>query len=443
MQGFVRFSQVNSGSLRFSQVSEFGLGLFGLSATCWDHLQQMDLPTDFPKSLENNFRQTYYKSGMLPNRVTDEWKQIAAYCIVTYKNEKQKRMENIYRYVFSDYDDSKPFSYQKHYHALSVRLRRARDLEKQRLEKQQSKTDAQQVDKSHDGEKELKKSKRAKTTVSTPEAAAVADQEAEISERAMPATISTPDLEVAAVADQEAAILVSELPISSEVDAEATKQNDSQQDQNHDEENESKKLAKKYFEYFGGQADEREQAIENGLYPPCRAKRESQYRQRPGSLLMKSKDLEEGFLRYPVASADYAAAPIERPQAFEKARAEDFYDEAGHAACGYTLVNLCSTPSADVFEENLCARGGWDRFGQDAGNHNARDGSGLNCGTPVFLDHFDSCMEDKSHLNMSRFAKAPTYWGTSQIICKILSGDPPLAIDETICGRLSRLARLK
>ena len=59
---------------------------------------------------------------------------------------------------------------------------------------------------------------------------------------------------------------------------------------------------------------------------------------------MKSKDLEEGFLRYPVASADYAAAPIERPQAFEKARAEDFVDEAGHTACGYTLVNLCSTP---------------------------------------------------------------------------------------------------
>ena len=75
----------------------------------------------------------------------------------------------------------------------------------------------------------------------------------------MPGTISTPDLEVAAVADQEAAILVSELPISSEVDAEATKQNDLQQDQNHYEENESKKLAKKYFEYFGGQADEREQ----------------------------------------------------------------------------------------------------------------------------------------------------------------------------------------
>ena len=103
-------------------------------------------------------------------------------------------------------------------------------------------------------------------------------------------------------------------------------------------------------------------------------------------------DLEEGFLRFPVASADYAAAPIERPQAFEKARAEDLHDEAGHTACGYTLVNLCSTPSADVFEENLCARVGWDRFGQDAGNHNARDGSGLNCGTPVFLDHFDSRM---------------------------------------------------
>ena len=58
------------------------------------------------------------------------------------------------------------------------------------------------------------------------------------------------------------------MPISSEVDAEATKQNDLQQDQNHYEENESKKLAKKYFEYFGGQADEREQAIENGLYEP-------------------------------------------------------------------------------------------------------------------------------------------------------------------------------
>ena len=90
-------------------------------------------------------------------------------------------MENIHRYVFSDYDDSKPFSYQKHYRALSVRLRRARDLEKQRLEKQQSKNDAQQVDKSHDEEIKLKKLKRAKPTISTPEAAAVADQEAAIS----------------------------------------------------------------------------------------------------------------------------------------------------------------------------------------------------------------------------------------------------------------------
>ena len=31
---------------------------------------------------------------------------------------------------------------------------------------------------------------------------------------------------------------------------------------------------------------------------------------------------------YPVASADYAAAPIEHPQAFEKARTEDFYDDS-------------------------------------------------------------------------------------------------------------------
>ena len=69
-----------------------------------------------------------------------------------------------------------------------------------------------------------------------------------------------------------------------------------------------------------------------------------------------------------LASADYAAAPIERPQAFEKASTEDFHDEAGHLACGYTLVNICSAPSTDVFEENLCV-----------------------------LDHFYSRMEDKSH----------------------------------------------
>ena len=62
----------------------------------------------------------------------------------------------------------------------------------------------------------------------------------------MPSTILL-QLEVAAVADQEAANLVSELPISSEVDAEAIKQNDSQQDQNHDEENELKKPATKFF----------------------------------------------------------------------------------------------------------------------------------------------------------------------------------------------------
>ena len=54
------------------------------------------LSTDFPKSLEDNFRQTFYQSGMLPNRVTEEWKQIAAYCNVTDEKEKKKRMENFY-----------------------------------------------------------------------------------------------------------------------------------------------------------------------------------------------------------------------------------------------------------------------------------------------------------------------------------------------------------
>ena len=44
-------------------------------------------------------------------------------------------------------------------------------MEKQRLEQQQSKNDAQQVDKSHDEENELKKLKWAKPTISTPEAA--------------------------------------------------------------------------------------------------------------------------------------------------------------------------------------------------------------------------------------------------------------------------------
>ena len=99
---------------------------------------------------EGNFRQTFYQSGMLANLVTDEWKQIAAYCNVTDKYERTKRMENIYPYLFSDYDDIKHFSSQKHYHSFSVRLRKARELEKQQLEKQQSKNDAQQVEKSHD-----------------------------------------------------------------------------------------------------------------------------------------------------------------------------------------------------------------------------------------------------------------------------------------------------
>ena len=76
------------------------------------------LSTDFPNSLEDNFRQTFYQSGMLPNRVTEEWKQIAAYCNVTDEKEKKKRMENIYHYVFSDYDDSKPISKQTHYSCL-------------------------------------------------------------------------------------------------------------------------------------------------------------------------------------------------------------------------------------------------------------------------------------------------------------------------------------
>ena len=65
-------------------------------------------------------------------------------------------MENIHRYVFSDYDDRKPFSYQKHYSTLSDRLRRARDLDKQQSEKQHSKNDAQQVDKSNDEESILR-----------------------------------------------------------------------------------------------------------------------------------------------------------------------------------------------------------------------------------------------------------------------------------------------
>ena len=45
--------------------------------------------------------------------------------------------------------------------------RNARELEKQQLEKQQSKNDAQQVDKSHDEEKELKKLKRARISIQT------------------------------------------------------------------------------------------------------------------------------------------------------------------------------------------------------------------------------------------------------------------------------------
>ena len=63
------------------------------------------------------------------------------------------------------------------------------------------------------------------------------------------------------------------------------------------------------------------QARENGLYPPCGGIRESQYRARPGSLLKPKLDW---YLPFPVASADDATAPPERPQVFGTARAADF-----------------------------------------------------------------------------------------------------------------------
>ena len=49
--------------------------------------------------------------------------------------------------------------------------------------------------------------------------------------------------------------------------------------------------------------------------------RESYNRARPGSLLKPTLD---GYLLFPVASADDATAPPERPHVFGTARAEDF-----------------------------------------------------------------------------------------------------------------------
>ena len=186
-----------------------------------------------------------------------------------------------------------------------------------------------------------------------------------------------------------------------------------------------------YFEYFDGDALEMYQAREMGLYPPCGGKRESQYRARPGSLLKPSLD---GYLPFPVASADYAKAPHERPQVFGTAREEDF--EFTDNACGYTLVNLCdpaaisTIENSDVFYGNPAARAGWLAVGATAGN--GSDGTQLQLGTPLFIDHFDDTFESKKHLNMSAWLKEPTSVGHLQ--CKALATSaeyPSILIDES------------
>jgi hypothetical protein len=173
-----------------------------------------------------------------------------------------------------------------------------------------------------------------------------------------------------------------------------------------------------------------EQARRTRQYPPCADKRESQFRKRPGSLM---KD-REGCLKYPVASADYASAPVEHPTAYEMAREEDFDDKVG--ACGFTMVNLCGQASEvnEILPLGSSARAAWVQFRGDA-EGGIEDSGHLNHGAPLFLDHFDPEMEDVKHLALSKLQsnlRYQTHNGCqNELLCVKLAGDPSILIDQT------------
>ena len=174
--------------------------------------------------------------------------------------------------------------------------------------------------------------------------------------------------------------------------------------------------------YFSGSLDELNRARESGQYPSVNGKRESQVRKRPGSLLDERFD---GFLRFPVASCDCIAVPVENPKVSEQASDADF----GECGPGYTLVNV-SDEDGNVFLVAE-AESDWKQFRQAA--ETGIEDSLFKLGSPLFLDHYDPDMENVRHLGLSDLLPNPRWFGNGEnaLNCIALAGDPQVLIDET------------
>jgi hypothetical protein len=178
-------------------------------------------------------------------------------------------------------------------------------------------------------------------------------------------------------------------------------------------------------------------ARRDGEYPACSKYRESQLRDRPGSFLKKFRNsrsmgkelVPEGCLLFPIASADYAEAPIKSPMVFSAAREEDF--AVNRDAIGYTLVRLVEDSDA-VLASGSEAENGFKKFVRDAHGSDSREEHPI-IGTPLFLDHLDKAQECVRHLKLSDFSKHPTHYGDQQLVCKELAAseaEPTILIDQ-------------
>jgi hypothetical protein len=135
-----------------------------------------------------------------------------------------------------------------------------------------------------------------------------------------------------------------------------------------------------------------------------------------------------GYLKYPVASCDSAIAAVKHLTASDLAR-EEHFDEDG---CGYALVQLCQQgdANANVFCSDPQARSDWDKFREDA--EQGINGSHLNYGQPLFLDHYDEDMENRRHLGrLGSLKRQRTGDGRNVLLCGHLAGDPTILIDES------------
>ena len=207
-----------------------------------------ELPTDFPKQLETHFKTVFHQQNILPNKNSEAWKQISAYCNAAGIDSKERstRMEMMLRHVFT-VPAGQPWkrhaSYDNFYHRTRGRQN------KNRINSTESIPD--------------------NGVSCEPDAAAATVAAATVAA----ATATCTELEVSAERDN-----ITQLKEMGE---------------SNDESAEDRRIRYQnlYFEYFDGDAHEMIETREKGLYPPCGDKRESQYRARPGSLLKPSLEI--------------------------------------------------------------------------------------------------------------------------------------------------------